>query len=184
VPNDLNDIWMKFAYGDDNSEELLLDVFKEAAHQAAVELRPSIRSVSVDEPVETVATCGTEQSPVVYERTNDVVSSRSSSESHIATQGTTVSEPALSNAATVGSSNEPSRNVTRFVMPKSFVGKHINEYQDAIARDFMANAPTDGRKNRGKGGKKKKKKMAIDGRTDIRSLPDFDGDPIEEIEDD
>ncbi|KAI3325872.1 hypothetical protein HD806DRAFT_426159 [Xylariaceae sp. AK1471] len=180
VPDDLNDIWMKFAYGDDeNSEELLMDGLKEAAHQAAVELRPSDTSGSEDEHVETAATCGTESS-IEYQHMNCAISPRSSADSHIATLGTTDSETAPSNMATVGSSGKPPRNTMRFIMPKAFVGKHVHGDQDAIARAFTANGPTSSKKKKGK----RRKKMAMDGRTDIRSLPDFDGDPIEEIEDD
>ncbi|KAI0538603.1 hypothetical protein GGR58DRAFT_286040 [Xylaria digitata] len=181
VPDDLNEIWRKFAYGDDeNSEELLKGAFKEAAHQAAVELRPSKTSSSVDEYTETAATCGTELGSIDRQCQNDSISSDVSSGSHIATKGTTASETTSSNIVTIATSDELPHNLKWFTLPKAFVGKHVNTDQASIAKAFVANISRSGRKGRGK----RRKKMATDGRTDIRSLPDFDGDPIEEIEDD
>ncbi|RYC66152.1 hypothetical protein CHU98_g58 [Xylaria longipes] len=180
APDDLNNIWMKFAFGEeDNDEELLMDAFKEAAHQAAVELRPSDTSDSADEHTENTATCRHELPSIGQWSDYDATSHEPSSESHVATKGTMGSETASSNIATVGSEYEPPRNSTRFIMPKSFTGKHVNTDKASIARSFVADIPRGGKKGRGK-----RRKMAADGRPDIRNLPDFDGDPIEEIEDD
>ncbi|TGJ80545.1 hypothetical protein E0Z10_g8227 [Xylaria hypoxylon] len=181
VPDDLNDIWRIFACGDDeDSEKLIKDAFKEAAHQAAVELRPSDTSSSADECTGTVATCGTELSSLDRRGKYDSVPSDTSSVSHIATKGTAVLETTLSNIVTVTSSDEPPHTTKRFTLPKAFVGNHVNTTQASIAQAFIANIPRSDKKGKGK----RRKKMATDGRTDIRSLPDFDGDPIEEIEDD
>ncbi|KAI1192713.1 hypothetical protein F5X97DRAFT_68892 [Nemania serpens] len=181
-PDDLNMKWMKFACGDDeNSEELLKEAFKEAAHQAAVELRPSDTSDNADEYTETAATCGTEL-PIDNQYDQDALSPGLFLESHMATIDTTGSEIASSNIATVGSSNEPSHKPTRFIKPKTFVGKYVDADKVSMARASMIPIPS-GSIN-GKGKRKRRKKMATDGRTDIRNLPNFDGDPIEEIEDD
>ncbi|KAI1439215.1 hypothetical protein GGR50DRAFT_8177 [Xylaria sp. CBS 124048] len=177
--DDLNDIWMKFACGDDeNSDELLANAFKAAASQAAVELRPSDTSSSVNERTETSTTCGAAACSTDRRYKEDVVSIMPS-ESRVAVQGTTASETASSTFATVGSSDEPPRSAMRFVIPKAFVGKYVNTERAERPPSFIANIPKNGK---GKG--KRKRKVAMDGRTDIRNLPDFDGDPIEEIEDD
>ncbi|KAI1156466.1 hypothetical protein F4825DRAFT_296726 [Nemania diffusa] len=179
----LNNIWMKSACGDDeNSEELLADAFKKAAHQAAVELRPSDTSGSVDEHAKTIATCAAKLSCIDNQLKYNSEPPETSSESHMATIGTTVSGAASSNIATAGSSDQSLFETKRFIKPKAFIGKHANTDQASIDRDFVGNFS--GNKNKGKGkGKRRRKKMATDGRTDIRNLPDFDGDPIEEIED-
>ncbi|KAI1822032.1 hypothetical protein F4861DRAFT_551131 [Xylaria intraflava] len=179
VPDDLNDVWMKFACGDDaNSDELLTNAFKEAAHQAAVELRPSDPSSSADEHIEAAPTGGTDLCSVDDRYNENVASPRPSSESHVATQGTTVSEKTSSIIAAVGSSDGPAQNAVRFVIPKAFIGKNVNTNRAEIAPTFVASNPKRGKRQG------KRRKVAMDGRTDIRNLPDFDGDPIEEIEDD
>ncbi|KAI3333277.1 hypothetical protein F4824DRAFT_472889 [Ustulina deusta] len=181
IPDDLNDIWRKFAYGDDeDSEELLRDTFKEAAHRAAVELRPSDTSCRTDEYTEITAASGTELSPRDHQYKHNHISLETSSESHIAMKGTTGSQTVLSTIATVGSSDEPPYNPTPLVFPKAFVGKYANADHTPLARSFNENVSKGGKKGR----RKRRRKMATDGRTDIRSLPDFDGDPIEEIEED
>ncbi|KAI0107135.1 hypothetical protein GGR51DRAFT_156879 [Nemania sp. FL0031] len=178
--SDLNDIWMKFACGDDeNSEELLTNVFKEAMHQAAVEIRPSNTSGSADEHNDTVVRYTSELSFTDNQSNYNSVSPEPSPTSHIATIGTTSPETTSSNIATVGSLGKLSHNPTRFVIPKSFVGKHVNMGQTLLDRGPIAGMPREGNKRRGR-----RRKRILDGRTDIRSLPGFDGDPIEEIEDD
>ncbi|KAI1274080.1 hypothetical protein F5Y07DRAFT_224576 [Xylaria sp. FL0933] len=170
TPDDLNDIWRQFACGDDeDSEQLLEDAFKEAAHRAAVELH---------EYLETVATCGTELTTSDHHHKSDDTSLEPSSESIMATKGTTGSETVLSTMATIGSSDEPLSNPSSFTLPKAFIGKYANVDRGSIpARCFNADVPRGDKK-----GKRKRRKMATDGRTDIRGLPDFDGDPIEEFE--
>ncbi|KAI0429757.1 hypothetical protein F5Y09DRAFT_251031 [Xylaria sp. FL1042] len=176
--DDLNDIWRKFACGEEeDSEQLLEDAFKEAAHQAAVELRPSDTSDSVDEYAKTAATCGMELAPGDHLHKSDDISLQLSPESFAATKGTPALETVLSTIATVGSSDEPTSNPT-FMMPKAFVGKYSNGDYGSIARDFNANVSRGDKRGR----RKRRRKMATDGRTDIRNLPDFDGDPIEESE--
>ncbi|KAJ8132014.1 hypothetical protein O1611_g1613 [Lasiodiplodia mahajangana] len=170
---DLNDIWMKFACGDDeNSEELLTGVFKEAVHQAAVEIRPSDTSGSADENTETVVTYTSELLPHTDGQSKyRTASPEASLASHMATMGATSSETASSNIATVGSSTQLSHNPTRFIVPKAFVGKRVNVGQDLVDRGFML---------RERNKKRGKRKRTLDGRTDIRNLPGFDGDPIED----
>ncbi|KAI1422947.1 hypothetical protein F5Y12DRAFT_571309 [Xylaria sp. FL1777] len=181
IPDDLNDIWRKFACGDDeDSEELLKDAFKEAAHRAAVELHPSDTSSSADEYTETAATCGTEVSPRDHRYKHNDTSLQTSSESSIVMKGTIGSETVFSTITTAGSHDEPRGNHASFILPKPFVGKYVNVEQVQITRAFNVDVSKGGRK----GTKGRRKKMTTDGRTDIRSLPDFDGDPIEEIEDD
>ena len=174
--NDLNDTWRRFAYGDDeDSEELLRDVFKEAAHQAAVELRPSETSDGADAYTETAATCGTDLSPSDHPRDY----SHNSSESYLSIEMTTCSQTAPSAVATAGSSIRPPIAPAAFMLPKVFVGKYANSEQTPKVWSVNGDMPRDGENGR----RKRRKKMATDGRTDIRSLPNFDGDPIEEIED-
>ncbi|KAI1186069.1 hypothetical protein F5B17DRAFT_377000 [Nemania serpens] len=181
-PGNLNTKWMKFACGDDeNSEELFKEAFKEAAHQAAVELRPSDTSDNADEYTETAATCGTEL-PTDNQYDHDALSPELSLESQMATNEMTSSEIASSNIATVGSSNESSHKPMRFIRPKTFVGKYVNSDKASMARESMIHIPRGSSSGNGK--RKRRKKRAMDGRTDIRNLPNFDGDPIEEIEDD
>ncbi|KAI0521910.1 hypothetical protein F5B22DRAFT_510037 [Xylaria bambusicola] len=174
--DDLNETWRKFAYGEgEDSEELLNNAFKEAAHQAAVELRPSDTSDSADMYTETAATCGTELSP--GDRQDDY--NETSSESHLHMRRMTCSEAALSTIATVGSSVGLSAKSASFVLPKSFVGKYADIERTPAVRPFNAGMSRDERGGR----RKRRKKMTTDGRTNIRCLPDFDEDPIEEIED-
>ncbi|KAI8629862.1 hypothetical protein F5Y19DRAFT_62258 [Xylariaceae sp. FL1651] len=181
ITEDLNDIWMKFAHGDDDdSERLLKDAFKGAAHQAAIELRPSDPSASsenVHNYTDIATACSTELSGD-NRGSNDLTSSVFSSESHVATQGTTVSGSVSSNIATMGSLDKPLGHTARFTMPKAFIGKRASMDQDAIVRGFTTRIHGGKRSNR-----RREKQGAMDGRTDIRGLPDFDGDPIEEIED-
>ncbi|KAI1167798.1 hypothetical protein F5B18DRAFT_403132 [Nemania serpens] len=180
TPGDLNTKWMKFACGDDeNREELLKEAFKEAAHQAAVELRPSDTSDNADEYTETAATCGTEL-PIDNQYHHNALSPEHLLESHMATTETTGSEIASSNIATVGSSDQPSHTSTRFIKPKVFVGKYVDASNGLMTRASMMNIPRGSSSGKGK---RKRKKKAMDGRTDIRNLPNFDGDPIEEIDD-
>ncbi|KAI1737625.1 hypothetical protein F4680DRAFT_210166 [Xylaria scruposa] len=179
-PDDLNSIWMKFAFGDeDDSEELLMGAFKEAAHQAAVELRPSDTSDGPDECTENTATRRAEVSSTGHETECDTTFHESSSDSNMATKGTTGSETALSNMATIASIDEPPRNSIRFVVPKAFIGKYAKTDTASVVRPFVAGMPRGGRKGKGK-----RRKMATDGRPEIRNLPNFYGDPIEDIEDD
>ncbi|KAI1291157.1 hypothetical protein F5Y03DRAFT_46629 [Xylaria venustula] len=210
---DPNDVWRKFVCGEDeDSEEILKDAFKEAAHQAAVELRPSDTSSSIGECTETAATCGTDHLSI-YDPTSLEASSEGSFATKCATssktvlgiaptiesseeppsnslsletpselctatkKGTTDLEAALSTAATAGSSNMATSKPASFILPKAFVGKYVNTDQASVARAFGANVSKRGKKGR-------RRRKATDGRTDIRSLPDFDGDPIEEIEED
>ncbi|KAI1129144.1 hypothetical protein F5Y10DRAFT_160974 [Nemania abortiva] len=177
---DLNDIWMKFACGDDeNSEELLADAFKEAAHRVAVELRPSDTSGSLDDHTETIVTC-TSELPCIGDQSDcNAVFPGPSSASHMATIGASGSETASSNIATVGSSGQTPYSSTRFIIPKPFIGKHVNADPASIDRGPTRRILRERNKRKGRS-----KKRAMDGRTDIRNLPDFDGDPIEEIEDD
>ncbi|KAI0479672.1 hypothetical protein F4859DRAFT_444362 [Xylaria cf. heliscus] len=178
--DDLNNAWMKFAFSDeDGSEELLMNAFTEAAHQAAVELRPSDTSGSIDEYTENTATCITELSSICHGSECDATSYEYSSESHMATKGTTGSETASSNIATVGPAKELPRNSTRFIMPKAFIGKYSKTDEASITRHSVANIPIGGRK-----GRRKRRKIVADGRPDIRNMPNFEGDPIEEIDDD
>jgi len=210
LSDDLNAIWMKFAYGDDlDSEEFVINSIKQAARQAAVQLRPSETSGSVDEDIRAietgetngssadyqhtsdigfskpspdshVATQGTEQSSVDFRHTNDVTSADSSMQSHVATQGTEASGSSANYMATIGLSDEPPRSTARFTMPKPFVGKRVGAGKNAshgVIITDISRRTNEGRHNR-------RKRKAMDGRTDIRSLPDFDEDPIEELQDD
>ncbi|KAI2639967.1 hypothetical protein GGS21DRAFT_388994 [Xylaria nigripes] len=178
-PDDLNDVWMRFTCGDENSVELRMDAIEEATHRVALELRPSDTSSSVEEGIEVTATCEAEVSSTNDEYEEDVTSPRPPSQSHAATHETTNPSAASSNNATTGSSDEVARNAALFVMPKFFVGKYVNTKRAKAARSSIIAFP-----NRSKGRGKKKQKVTMDGRTNIRNLPDFDGDPIEEIEGD
>ncbi|GAP89543.1 hypothetical protein SAMD00023353_3800620 [Rosellinia necatrix] len=173
-PDNINDMWMKFACGDEqNSDKLINDAFKQAAHQVAVEMRPSNSSSSTDGPPETVATCGTELSSTNHWYERDKVS-LGSSRSRLATKGTIDTEIEPSNLNTARPSVRSMRNLSHFVIPKPFVGKKVNK--NSTTRVLGTNILTGG-----KGRGRKRRRTALDGRTDIRDLPDFDGDPIEEM---
>ncbi|KAI1658116.1 hypothetical protein F4813DRAFT_388897 [Daldinia decipiens] len=173
LPDD-NAVWMKFALSD-NSDELEARVFAEAAYQAAAELRPSDTSTSFNDIAGTIATYGT--NPTSSGNQDESISSGYSDESHMATNGTVVSESVLSNIATVGSTSQvESEPRFRFAQPRTFVGKFANSNATTTEGSYVL---SHSKKRRGR-----PKKRAADGRANIRRLPDFDGDPIEEFEDD
>ncbi|KAI1477425.1 hypothetical protein F4774DRAFT_196358 [Daldinia eschscholtzii] len=168
-------IWMKFAFSDD-SDELEAKVFAEAVHQAAAELHPSDTPPNSNDTTKTLATYGNNSFASNMEQDESIPSGYSDG-SQMATHGTVASESAPSNIATAGSTSiTESEPRFRFVQPRTFIGK-LADLNGATA-EVSALLPH-GRKKRGR----PKKKIA-DGRTNIRRLPDFDGDPIEEFEDD
>ncbi|OTA80350.1 hypothetical protein M434DRAFT_37991 [Hypoxylon sp. CO27-5] len=171
-PIDDNSAWMKFVF-DGDSDELEATAFAEAAHQAAAEILPSdtsAGSVNATE-TETAATYGTDLFRDMKGDGGSVLP-ETSSESHMATHGTIATESALSIVATAGSNVDESESRFRFAQPRAFVGK----FADSSVKEILPSQHD--RKRRGR-----PKKKAADGRTDIRRLPDFYGDPIEEYED-
>ncbi|KAI0012695.1 hypothetical protein F4779DRAFT_18289 [Xylariaceae sp. FL0662B] len=178
VDND-NKAWLKFVF-DDSSEEIEQKAFEEAAYKVARELRPSITPRSMDEATETAATCGTSHWSKDEEEQIKGIFSKSSLEKKITTEGTVTSEVGYSDIATVGSTNiDESESRFRFAPPRMFVGKLADSKELARIQVPPLQHPKGlNMKRKGKG-----KKRASDGRTDIRDLPDFDGDPIEEFED-
>ncbi|KAI1808956.1 hypothetical protein F4811DRAFT_7164 [Daldinia bambusicola] len=173
-PDD-NDIWMKFAFSGD-SDELEAKAFAEAVHQAAVELLPSDTPSNSYDTTETLATYGN-NSFINNADQDESIPSGHSDKSQIATHDTVASELAPSNIATAGSTSvNESESRFRFVQPRTFVGKLAG--LDGAAVGVSSLVPHN-KKRRGR-----PKKRTADGRTDIRRLPDFDGDPIEEFEDD
>ncbi|KAI1370778.1 hypothetical protein F4677DRAFT_343419 [Hypoxylon crocopeplum] len=175
-PADDNEAWMKFAF-DGDSDEIEAKGFAEAAQQAAAELHPSDVSTSGVDMAETTATYGTDSLATDVREQNKDCPPETSSESHMATHGTVASESTSSNVATAGSTAvAESESRFRFAQPRTFVGKLADS--TAIARGpSLLSRP--GKKGRGRQGKR-----IVDGRTDIRRLPDFDGDPIEEFGED
>ncbi|KAI0393259.1 hypothetical protein F5Y17DRAFT_466981 [Xylariaceae sp. FL0594] len=168
LSDDLNTIWMKFAHGEDSdSDELMTHAFEQAAHQAAVELRPSEPSESAEE--------GVEELSIEYEQRSDVTPSNLSVRSHVATQGTEASSSPTSHMATIGQSDEASCSTTRFAIPKRFVGKKAGVNISADYGSIGTDVP-----KRIKRGRRTRRRKTIDGMIDIRNLPDFDGDPIED----
>ncbi|KAI2770766.1 hypothetical protein F4815DRAFT_423724 [Daldinia loculata] len=173
-PPDDNAVWMKFALSD-NSDELEARVFAEAAYKAAAELCPSDTSTSFNDAAKTVATHGT--NPASNENQDESISSGYSDESHVATNGTVASESVLSNIATVGSTSQMELEPRfRFAQPRTFVGKFANSNVTTTEGSHLL---SHSRRRRGR-----PKKRTADGRANIRRLSDFDGDPIEEFEDD
>ncbi|KAK8049223.1 hypothetical protein PG994_010953 [Apiospora phragmitis] len=69
----------------------------------------------------------------------------------------------------------------RFTAPQAFIGKHAQSDQSRYMQMLPPKFPETTKSNKRKGRRKKK---ALDGRTSIRELPNFDGDPIEDIEED
>ncbi|KAK7908374.1 hypothetical protein PG985_015677 [Apiospora marii] len=69
----------------------------------------------------------------------------------------------------------------RFTAPQAFVGKHAHKEKLRRMQMPPPDIPDIARRNKRKGRRKKK---ASDGRMSIKELPNFDGDPIEDIEDD
>lgn len=179
--DDLNDTWMKFAYGDEeeDSEELLANMFNRAAHQAAMDMRPSDTSSSLDEHTGTMATCGTERSSL--DRQPEPERSLPEPATGICTvlSETKCLEIAPSNMATIASSDISLRKPVQFTVPKAFIGKYVPTDLDSTFEVGVNNSILSIKKTG-----RKRKRVAMDGRTNIRGLPDFDGDPIEEIEDD
>ncbi|KAI0137813.1 hypothetical protein F4776DRAFT_84326 [Hypoxylon sp. NC0597] len=167
-PVDDNSAWMKFVF-DGDSDELEATAFAEAARQAAAEILPSDTSaVSIN-----TTTYGTDLLGSDRKGEDENMLAEISSESHMATRGTIATESAPSIVATAGSTSvAESESRFRFAQPRTFVGK----FADSGVKEMFP-SHNDG-KRRGR-----PKKRAADGRTDIRRLPDFDGDPIEEFED-
>ncbi|KAI8957862.1 hypothetical protein F5Y11DRAFT_338080 [Daldinia sp. FL1419] len=173
-PDD-NAVWMKFVFSGD-SDELEARAFAEAARQAAAELQPSDTSTSSDGAVETLATYGADSLASDGDRDGSI-SPRNSDESHMATHGTVASESTPSNIATVGSTSlTVSEPRFRFAQPRAFIGKFA---ESTINVANGSHTLSHNRKRRGR-----PRKRAADGRADIRKLPDINGDPIEEFEDD
>ncbi|KAI1466102.1 uncharacterized protein F4812DRAFT_452036 [Daldinia caldariorum] len=172
--SDDNDIWMKFAFSCD-SDELEAQVFAEAVHQAAAELLPSDTPPNSNDTTETLATYG-DNSFVSNADQDESIPSGYSDGSQIAMHGTAASESAPSNIATAGSTSIiESEPRFRFVQPRTFIGKLAGLNGAAVeVSPFLSHS----KKRRGR-----PKKRTSDGRTDIRRLPDFDGDPIEEFDD-
>ncbi|KAK1780442.1 hypothetical protein QBC45DRAFT_463546 [Copromyces sp. CBS 386.78] len=83
-----------------------------------------------------------------------------------------VAEPAQSRSGAPDSGEQ-----FRFAPPRPFVGKHSVPSRND--RPSVAIAPATLKRKRGR-----PRKRACDGRADIRALPNYSGDPIEEIEDD
>lgn len=170
-PVDDNAAWMKLVF-DGDSDELEEKAFEEATHEAAMEMHPSDSSTGLAGAVESVADQETDTSFGQEREPSETTFPETSSESRLATQGTVVSESAASDVATAGSTQvAESEAPFRFAIPRTFVGKLVDP--NAIPRK----PPIPPRRGR-------PKKKAADGRTDIRRLPDFDGDPIEEFEED
>ncbi|KAI1140195.1 hypothetical protein F5Y05DRAFT_309330 [Hypoxylon sp. FL0543] len=119
------------------------------------------------------ATCGTYLLSSDGNEADERLPPGHSSEGHIATSDAIFTELASSNVATAGSTGmAESEPRFRFAQPRTFVGKLADS-------GIKAPLPSHhGGKRRGR-----PKRRAADGRTDIRGLPDFDGDPIEEFED-
>ncbi|KAI6082390.1 hypothetical protein F4821DRAFT_263995 [Hypoxylon rubiginosum] len=162
-PVDDNAAWMRLVF-DGDSDELEEKAFEEAAHQAAMEMHPSDSSTGLAGAVESVAGQETDTS---FDK------EREPSESRMATHGTVVSESAASDEATAGSTQvAESEAPFRFAIPRTFVGKLVDP-------NAIPQKPPILPRRRGR-----PKKKAADGRTDIRRLPDFDGDPIEEFDED
>ncbi|XXH04293.1 glutamate--ammonia ligase [Hypoxylon texense] len=175
-PVDDNSAWMKFAF-DGDSDEVEEKAFAEAAHQAAAELHRFGSSTGFASAAESTAAPETDTSFGIEREIMETTSPETLSESHMTTHGTAMSESVTSNMATVGSTHvEESEPRFRFAMPRTFVGKLADSNPTAQGPPLLSHG---GGKKRGR-----PKKKATDGRTDIRRLPDFDGDPIEEFDED
>ena len=199
--------WMDFVF-DFDSDELRKKAFKDAARQDVREIKPfstsdstdfnivnnnstqelvSIASPSSDaQESEAAATCGTVGSARGKQVSDETPSPRASDESHIATQGTVLSDPSEEPMAVTDHrtrTSPPRQRPTgagfRFAVPKTFVGKLVgsrNSKRPQSLISLQSTATTSRRK--GKGGRKKR---ALDGRPNIRDLPNYDDDPIEEL---
>ncbi|KAI5860049.1 hypothetical protein GGS23DRAFT_607056 [Durotheca rogersii] len=170
--------WMKFVF-DDNSDEIQAKAFAEAAHQAAKELHPSEAPASMLDATETVATCGTDRCNEGEEDEREVTPGEDLIESR-KTGYETVSSDLTSTMATAGSTvvTEPEPRF-RFTLPRTFVGKLAFADSNAVTR-----TPTLLSSNGVRKGKGWRRRRAKDGRADIRLLPDYEDDPIEESGDD
>ncbi|OTA98819.1 hypothetical protein M426DRAFT_28090 [Hypoxylon sp. CI-4A] len=172
-PADNESVWMKFAF-DDDSGEIEANAFAEAAHQAAVELLPSDTSASSLCVTRASVAENSEFTAINEKEFDGSESYETFNESHVETHGTAASESAVSNLATAGSTTTvESGSRFRFAQPRTFVGKLANS--NITASKGPPTTSHRGGKRRGR-----PKKKAVDGRPNIRGLPDFDEDPIEE----
>lgn len=199
--------WVKFVF-DSDSDELREKAFKDAVHQDVRELKPADTSDNTDnfslvinnsaeelishtfpssdaQESEAAATCGTVDSACA--KVSDKTSSpRASDESHVATQGTILSdlnEEPITITAHHTKASPPYQRLTgagfRFAVPKTFVGKLASSRNSTRPQSLMApQYATTRSRPKGKG---RRKKRALDGRPSIRDLPNYDDDPIEEL---
>ncbi|KAH9906888.1 hypothetical protein F4778DRAFT_778320 [Xylariomycetidae sp. FL2044] len=209
---DENETWMRFVFGDNDEElegTIFREAAHQAAKELHPS-DPCGTPEGLHDVTDTVGTCKNDRQISNGEIYDDGMPQETSSESHLATRGTISSDPVSSNLETLESMNlgsdvstilkgtlgsDPSNAATagsalpdssehqfRFAAPQTFVGK----LADPKARMGQEPPPMmSPRRNDGKGkgkGRGRKKKRASDGRADIRRLPDFDGDPIEDFD--
>lgn len=142
-----------------------------SAEAQGVEVNPG---TSIVPEVEMV----TDSSPGYSQRSTDNVGSRVSPSDTGAPSATT-SMAVIPAQSVVGSSEQGvSGEQFRFAPPKLFVGSR-SSLPDVKHRTGVAADPRLARRRRGR-----LRKRATDGRADIRALPNYSSDPIEESEDD
>ncbi|KAK7965115.1 hypothetical protein PG988_010119 [Apiospora saccharicola] len=132
---------------------------------------------TANQPIETSISCNS-----MYDTTPDEYPSL---ESATSAMPTTISDVETTKATMATSEDsETSKGPPqryRFTAPQAFVGKHAHKEKLRRMQMPPPEIPDITRRNKRKGRPKKK---ALDGRMSIRELSNFDGDPIEDIEDD
>lgn len=157
--DDENAAWIKFIFGTDDNDR---NAYQDATHCAAEELKPSELSISSTELAEF-----DESSSISREMTSETPYESSNADSN----------KAVANSSIITESIQSS---FRFALPRTFVGKLA---ESGVMPMEMPPPPVPEARAKGRHrirGRRGSGKKMCGGRTNIRALPDFDGDPIEE----
>ncbi|KAJ1326692.1 hypothetical protein MN608_08139 [Microdochium nivale] len=188
-----NQNWMNFLF-EDNSSEIMNEALEATTAQAArtawqaghilPETPPKLATDCSTLEISPLATCGT---------SNSKSSANVVSDTPDATEPPAVSAvpPALSSSyppasvrhmSTIVETSSPdedqSAQKTVFTVPSMFVGKFASTGLEACREARQPPVPQHTMNGKQK---RRRKKKALDGRPEIRDLPDFDDDPIEEF---
>jgi hypothetical protein len=199
--HDGNDMWKKFVFGE--SSENLEKELEEASREGARCLGAPLPSTSTFlTPASHVATAGTSSAEDGSGTTS--ASMDTAVRTDLATHGSSSSwsangtdiglelslndlaAPASCEADSDPSSNNPQRlkkhvevdDGFKFARPKLFIGKKLGQVDEK--RQLALSAP----QVRGTGQTRRRQGRATDGRANIRKLPNYGSDPIEEFEGD
>lgn len=158
---------------DDVASTTVTSASRMATHGSTAHSSPT----KANQPLKTNVTCN-----IIDDTTPDEYPSL---ESDTSAMNTLVSDVETTKATMATSENsdigKDASQRYRFTAPQAFVGKHAQRKKLRRMQMPPPDIPDTARRNKRKGRQKKK---ALDGRMSIRELPNFNGDPIEDIEDD